>query len=571
MKGKFKKIAFKRWWLVLALLVGLVFGFYHWVIPSLWGIDNYSALSLNQQSPSFAVDETIFYGSKVQEILDGHWQLGDVMIWEYKDKASPFIGEWLVTVIMAGLSEIGGGVNQGFMLADFIWPAIAFLILTSLIYSLTKREDLAAIGALMVMFLANYLSYFPYLPSVARLMYRAIFRGTYSPLIRSFHPQISLSFFVGWMLVLWLMVKTKQGEKYWWLVGIGLAGLVYSHFFYWTFALAFLGLYFFRYQKRVAKALGLAGVLTLPYWLRLYQFKQSALSEDFLAKVNYQPGLGWKTLGLLILGFLVSLLVVKKKNLSNFWQRFYLTGLILIGVSAMIKLGLDDPIGHWLIRVIYPMTVVLVMVIVAERVKKLPEWLSILLVLILMGYQARVHWQYFKHQARAFQIEPERLELFEWLNHNTEKDSVVITSSLKDNLYLPVYTHNNVFIPRAQLSLAPTGEALERFLTVNKLAGTSEEELRRMFLENKDLKAKKRFEFDNCAGVYLYFRQYAGSDYYNCSVPEEKLDQILAEYDEVEPSLSKWRADYWLTQSDKQIFANWPLVWENKKYQVYKL
>ena len=74
----------------------------------------------------------------------------------------------------------------------------------------------------------------------------------------------------------------------------------------------------------------------------------------------------------------------------------------------------------------------------------------------------------FNRQAQAFQIEPDKVGAFEWINQNINKDSVILTSSLKDNLYLAIFTHANVFIPRSQHSLAPDIEALERFLLLYK-------------------------------------------------------------------------------------------------------
>ena len=85
-----KKIIF--WWLGCSLIVGLIYSFYHYLIPKWYPNDNYSPLVLNSEVSSSTVDETIAYAPKVQEILNGHIFLSDLFIWEYKNYPSPFIG-----------------------------------------------------------------------------------------------------------------------------------------------------------------------------------------------------------------------------------------------------------------------------------------------------------------------------------------------------------------------------------------------------------------------------------------------------------------------------------------------
>ena len=99
-----------------------------------------------------------------------------------------------------------------------------------------------------------------------------------------------------------------------------------------------------------------------------------------------------------------------------------------------------------------------------------------------------------------------------------------------------------------------------------------------MFADNQELKAIKRFEFDDCAGHYLYFRQFNGSDYYGCRIPEDKLQQILAQYESMSPQLTH-PADYWLwgpyeekwAQVNPDKMDNFKLLWENSKYKIYKI
>ncbi|PIR57099.1 MAG: hypothetical protein COU72_02740 [Parcubacteria group bacterium CG10_big_fil_rev_8_21_14_0_10_41_35] len=553
----------------VSLLVGLVFSFYHLTIPRWLNESRYTPLALNQSSPSVAVDETIFYASRAREILDGHWWLNDVGIVEYKNTPSPFVGETVPAVILAGLSRLGGGVDSGFMLADFIFPGMVFILLSLLLRRLTDKPYLSLAGALAVMISYHYLASFPFLPSVLKQIIQVFNLGSYSHLIRSSHPQISLVIFLVWVSAYF------KNKNYLWLGGL-LGLLTYTHLFYWSFAFAWtvvgLSLALISREPQRAKTLGLSLVIGLAlgllYWLNLCWFYQLPQRPDFILNSWLATGWPFKSIALILLMLGLAKITVKNKILSQFWLSFFSTSLIIVTGSQILGLGFDDPIGHWLLRVIYPLTAVFGFNLLFNYLKRDNRYLALGLTLLLLGYQARLHWQYFKNQAPAFMIESERLELFDWLNKNTAKDSVVITAGLTDNLYLPVYTHNNVFIPQSQLTLAPTAEAESRFLIAQKIAGVSEAELKNMFKENAALKLIKRFDFDHCAGHYLYFRRFVGKDYYNCAIPKEKLTGLLDQYAKLEPGLTKYRADYWLGTTP---IAFGKLLWENSKYKIYEL
>lgn len=577
-KAKIKTIV---WWLIISLLVGSLFSFYHWTIPRLWGITYYSPLVLNQTSPSFTVDETIFYASKAREILDGNWWLSDGQLKEYKRTPSPFVGETVPAVLMAGLAKITGGIEKGFMLADFIFPALIFLSLSWLLTRLSQKPYLSMLGALLVMFGFHYLTYFPYLPSVIKLLIKYFQTGSYSHFIRSFHPQVSFGLFVifGIIYLKTFRLEKKEINIEWWL-GWLLGVLVYTYLFYWSFAFAWVGvglaLAILNKNKNLVKKLSLGLVIGLMiglvYWLNLYWFGKTSLAYDF--KFNSWFETPWRIKDILLVLVLLasSLAGLKNKALKKFWLSFFLTSLMIIIGAELVGLRFDDPVGHWLLRVVYPISIVYGFNLLFNYLKSDLKWLSLGLCLLVIGFQAKLHFEYFKNQAEAFSIEPERLEMFQWLNQNTQKNSVVLTDNLKDNLYLPVYTHNNVFVARSQLSLANNQERVERFLIALKLNQKTPEELEALFDQDKDLKKIKRFKFENCGGVYLFFRKFNQADYYNCSVPDEVLEQMIKDYNNInlEIGFKKYKADYWLTNQEKQI-DNASLVWENKAYKLWQI
>lgn len=507
--------------LALATAVLISYIFYH----------PYS-LALNQDSPSFVVDETIFYASR--------------------DLSQPqlFFGEIIPTLLLKIL-------NNNFAWADALFPPLTFLALGWLLFTLTKNHFLSIFGSILTIGFFHYLNYFPYLPSIISLVFRSLSSGSYSLLVRTPHPQLTLGLFAVFAGLVWLKLNRRLSG---WPVSLSLAILTYSHFFYWTFALAWL------LVLKLFRILPLWLVLSLPYFINQVRLLRHPAWPEYLAESYYAPWPNFSQISLLLF-CLILIQLIKAGKLKRFWQSFYLSAAVIIAAAAILRFGADDPIGHWFTRVIEPLTMVMFLALINQRVKFIrPVWLT-MLSLVLLIYLWQIQRVYFDKNSAGLVIEPEKIEAFNWLNQHTPPNSVVVTASLADNLYLPAYTHNQVFIPRSQISLITDGEQLDRFLIAQKLAGKTTEEIRQMFAANENLKAKKRFDFDHCAGIYLFFRLYAGRDYYNCAVPEAVLEKIISQFEQT-PSRLAYPADYWL--GSKPI-AFGQLLWENQTYKIYAL
>lgn len=606
----FSKIKITLYWVLIAGLVGLVCGFYHLTIPVWNGQKIYSPLVLNNQSPSLTFDETIFYATKARESWDGHLGINDPFIFEYKTTPSPYnLGESWPAFLMAILARLSGGIPSSFIVADFVWPPVTFLLLAYWFYRLSKDVVLAPLAAIASMFLAQYFAFFPYVPSIIKMLIQFFSSGGVSDSIRSFHPQISFPFFLIFTILLWQILdqtKTKPKTRLVWLLGLSLGILFYTYIFFWTYALMWLGIIIagaflskkYALVKQLMPAILIAFIIGLPYWLSLWQFYHLPISRSFMQNAQQPSGeAGWLTAadikqwGFLAFFIILNWTLVKKKWITAFWSKFYLAGAMILMSLKLSGLKAEDMKEHWMIRVVWPLTVIFLILIIGRLLKNFLKKKNIKLLIVgltlgLLLYQARIHWQYFKIHADLYYLEPQRVEMFKWLNQNTPKDSVVLTTSLTDNLYLPVYTHNNVFIPRGFLSIVPADEAIERFLLIYKIADIPEERIKNMFSltkNNQELRQKKRFNFDDCAGLHLFFRRYIGSDYYNCSVPDDQLALILSTYEKLDTDLKQWRKkyriDYWLWGPNEKQWAgvnpdqidNWQLVWENQDYTIYKI
>jgi len=519
---------------MVAISISLISGFYHWWLPQVSGINPYSPLTLNTDSPSFVVDETFFYAPKAAF-----------------PQAS--LIELFSSETMALLAKISGSIPQAFILADLIFPALTFFVLYWLLNFWLKNYNQSVFTAVAILIFYHYFTYFPYLPSAIKLLINYYNSGSYWPLIRAFHPQISLWLFLLFVAALWKKLS-------WWKTGLLLSALTYSYFFYWT--VAFTWLFWNQSGKKLLKIIILWAALTFPYWLSLLPLLPE--KDYWLRNYFYLPPTGNQIL-LLVFGLVLSRRLNSAK-LRRFWLSFYAGFSCLLAITMLLKFGADDPIGHWFLRVVNPLTAIILVLYFFQRFQTSRRLLTIATILLLL-FQGRLHYRYFTANAEAFRIEPEKLEAFNYLKHVATTGSIVAAPSLADSLYLPGYTNSYAYLKHAQLRPADNQELLQRFLEVYKIADYDQARLKTMFNDNNVLIAKKRFDFDACAGHFLYFRLYNGADYYSCAVPEPVLEHILNQYQNTQAQLT-YPADYWLGTESIDFGT---LVWENVKYKIYAL
>jgi hypothetical protein len=177
------------------------------------------------------------------------------------------------------------------------------------------------------------------------------------------------------------------------------------------------------------------------------------------------------------------------------------------------------------------------------------------------------------------------IDAHEWLNKNTPVDSVIITPSLTSNYLLPHYTHNNVFLPNACLSIAPESEALERLYIVYKMFGISDKYLNRIINpEFEDVIGEnvEKWSFDiyeTRGAIYFLSDKYvakgldfhAGASNDSPLLTQEVYARIMDGYKNFicDDCLKKYRADYVFYGPREKNIANIDLTKNKFLQKVY--
>ena len=117
--------------LIIAICLGLVFSLRNIIV-------NQKALSNPQLVfVSFGVGDEATYASQIREVYEGKLLSGDAYTYEARSMLPIF--PWLTTLILGLFAKLLNSVQLVFTLADFLFPAIIFILIVKFVYRLTHQ------------------------------------------------------------------------------------------------------------------------------------------------------------------------------------------------------------------------------------------------------------------------------------------------------------------------------------------------------------------------------------------------------------------------------------------------
>jgi len=397
----------------------------------------------------------------------------------------------------------------------------------ALSYMLTKNKTLSLIAPPLLFFSPTYLLKFFSDQIVQPISY-----------FSRFYPVlVDFPIFAATLLAVLFLLKNK-GWKFAILSGI-LGGLLfYTYFYYWTFYIVFIGLLLattlIRKDFTLSKKLTVSGLLTMAIGATFFLNSISTIANqaEILRRLNAILGrsLDWP-ITLFLFGIVILLIYINhwaKENVAKGEKTadYFLPALILAGIIVMnvqVIMGYTINPRHWLTTAIWPTLVLSGIYILnfmegtafveRKNLEKIIRKSSFIFICLLISFG--IIWQVtFSYNTYSVYVLPSsQLELFEWLNHNTAKDEVVLTLSSEMILLVPVYTHNNNFVPNAVVEPIPISEIIARRLVAYKILGASEQNI--IFLNNA------------CAFSEMMSFERAKDGKYNYSLFEEAFSHLL--------------------------------------------
>jgi len=462
-------------------------------------------------------DELIGYAPRVKEFMEGRRIVSDLALYEYK--GYPAVFSILNPVIFGLLTHFSGSIKNTFIISDFIFPAIAFLLLYYLGVLLCKNRLYSILFGCLMIFQYKLGNYLPPINLYRIEMLVSLFQlpeTIRQPLkFTKFEaPQLTIIPFVLSIIFLLLALKSRN-KIYSYLAGLFIGILFYSYLYSWLYVsigLIFLGLfYLIKRDKQLLKLLliaGLAGIVSSYYWINFISLRMLPQYQDIVSRLVIERGHHFRLFyykDYIIWGVLCLILWFLGKRRGETDKSLVLISLILSGIfcfNIQVITGSCPETDHWFTRAVnyglilgYWMScfwfyLEIKKFIQSDQKRKVfslfTGGLIVVFIILSIGYGVKYHLRFAHQKFREFTVSPELMQAFEWLNENSERDSVVLTPCPETILYLLTYTHNNSFLPNSAYSLAPQNELEERLVIASKLSGITKEYLAQLLSSHSE-------------------------------------------------------------------------------------
>ena len=542
MEIKIFKIVKNHW---IVILLAVIFG-----ILTVWPFFYFQAVLGEQYRGVLnqVIDDELFYMARIRDVMDGHPTLGNAYLFEHNNQLPQqlFLPELLLA---QPLKLLNLDIVQGRILYNFILPVLVF-VLTYFAFYLIQPSRLWANIFTTLLFYGFYFFKF----------------------IRPLIPQFVFIFWLSQFILIWLLIKNHPNR---WILPLNILNfglLFYIYPFYWTFYLAFLAvlsfLYFFRDKSLSKKFLKiLIGGLVIGSFYFYFTFLAAQLPEYQETMTRLQlvfsrspSEIKSVVLSLTVL-FLVGVLYRLKKVKIDNRILFFIAGIvsILIVTNQNVITGQKFEFGHYRMPAVF--FLIFSVYYIASQIKLLNfklKFLSASILIIISIYGI------YGYAQRIFKVSDQSIytqkyaAIFDWLNGNTSRDSVVYANEEISEL-IPVYTSNNVFYSRyANLFIMSDGEILERFILNNFFEEFDE----KFIIENERSIWGVRYidRYGDALQANKWRRLFGFKLKDETRLPESEIERVLIKAGEIQTgqpdkSLKKYRINYLIWDRTKN--PNW--------------
>lgn len=488
---------------LIIILVSVIYGLPNIILVYKFG-QEYNPLPISGESP-IARDEAFAYAPHVPQILKGNFFLKEAYTAEYANFPTPFLGETTPSLIFAILGLVTGSIEKAFVVADFIFPPIIFLLLYKLSTLFIKNKFFALSIAFLATISRDFIAVIPYPHET--LQYLSFVEGQNYLLFlsRAFHPQVTFAIFLFAIIIIIQLLHNPQNKFLLLALGFVFGALFYSYLFHWTyFLLVFLLVlaYFLAKKNRtITRSLVISGLIALIvssfYIYNSWKFSQLELSEDFVAKTslhNLPLPLTIIRYGLIALLFLF---IVGLKNHQSVILFLALFAGVVISPLSKFLVGQDLETFHYLRRALMPIATISLFITIYYTIsnrKLLLSSLTLIIFMITLLLALKTQIIATEKIKDVHKKDKTQEAVFTWLKENTQPDSVIGSLDTNLNSLLPLYTQNYVYFPPTDRTIMTTNEGVDRFLIISNLLGISQV-------------AQKKMLFDKSLLSYLFVYQ----------------------------------------------------------------
>jgi len=552
-----RKNIFKIVFIIAMLLVGIAYS----IMPHFVRYNTLKELELQYipvtQESNF--DMMNVQAGRYRDMIDGKMLSGEVDTYEHKD--GPSLWPLLSSTMLAPFFIPFDTIFPGIIITDFLFPIFIFSAFFLIFKELTADRMFALFSAVLLMLFPQFPHYIP--PSSFTELKLLILQFSPLPLFDTFTAGLTYltresfipggPFFILSLYFVYKAVSTDTKKKFFILLaGIFYGILFYLYFYFWAFATVFLGLFFIalllKRKTKEAVAVFAAGVVglivSIPFWISHFNLVSLSNYQELIDRMGPELDYGfrwflWKTYILVFLMAGLTLWIGRKFNIS-----IKVIFLITLALSEIVVLNMQVITGfniqsdHWggrvflITRGIIWLTIFYYLFLYFKNrismlsTRKTLTFFAVVIISVLFSNVVYTEIVQSKTYAHFYTVDTKLVDAYEWLNKNTPKDSVVMTPSLRTNIDLPVYTHNRIFLARANNSIGTEEELLNRLYITYIIFGIPPVYLYEMIQSDPGIMYFFSHKYAS-RNTDVYLRPYK---YDVVVLPVSKRNEILNEY-----------------------------------------
>ena len=489
--------------LVASFIVGIIALAPHIIFPLQLGKE-YKGVYMMQTA-----NETE-YLARIKEVTEGHWKLGAVPFYEYKNNP-PLMPPNALDFLYAGANFITGiSISNLVIVSKFFLPALFFLLIYFLIRQLTRNKEflsnkINAVGSGFLIVLGYDLVDYGSLISYIR--------GASSPndfllWTRPINPIFGGMLIFGFLLIFWKLyrneISARKSKYLIFAAGLLFALAIMSYFFSWGIILSFLAVFGaisllsknWLLLKRICLTTFLGILFSTPYLYNIYMATKNSIYKESAVRTGIFYGRELMLNKFLILALFVfaaaSLVVFiknKKKESFNFLgEKWWLVCLAMI-TCGFIAFNQQVITGQtvWpyhFVQYTIPLSITAIFITLynfssyGRSFRKI--WIAIVFIAITASLSFGVYTQTmaYKNNFANYKEKQKYAEVFEWLNKNVNKDCVILIGDRQFlTKALTIYTACDTYLSDFASFIMPTARLWHNYLVYLRLSGVSENEI----------------------------------------------------------------------------------------------
>ena len=414
---------------------------------------------------SYFEEETYIYSAQIHQMLNGFFW-GDPYVWEERNSPSLYLGEAGSLIPIFVLAKLTDSVNFAFILADFIFPTLLFLLIY---FSLIKLK----FGRKISMICALFVITAPFLSTLFPLIFNdqtRLFGSENLPVFfsRTPHPQISsIYFFASLFATIFIIKNPKIRLFYLWPIILGLSA--YSTLFITSTIL--LGIFLMTPiilkvvpLKKVAVSFAIFFILILPQMLNFLELQKVVDQVDLLKRTTFEVDLLFPAqIRYIFIAFIY--LIIKRDELSKTIFAFVFAAALLIDIHQLI-IGRNVEADHWISRALGPtstLTLILILQKVFQTIKLFQSKViaaGLITGLLLILFSTQFFW--INQNINKFDSLGSEQQLFSEIVQSTQKDDVIGSLDYSLNKHLTGMTGRRVYLPPGDRTIVDSSEQFNR-------------------------------------------------------------------------------------------------------------